>query len=404
MPEPWLDIIGIGEDGEAGLSAKALERLRTAEFIIGGDRHQKLASNKTAERISWPSPFDAMIEKIKGLKGKRLVVLVTGDPLWYSVGARILKAIPAEEIRFHPQLSAFQLAACRMGWSMADIETVTIHGRAASQILPHMAPGVRMIVLTKDSSSPETVAKLLCERGFGQSRMVALAAMGAANEAWFEGIAADWNHEVPDFHVLAIECKGDFDAIWYSRVGGLPDDAFAHDGQLTKRVVRSATLSALGPYPDALLWDVGAGCGSVAIEWMRSSRGARAIAIEKSIDRLAMIEENAVMLGTEKIWIVKGSAPEALKSLEAPDAVFIGGGMTNDGLFDTCWQALKPSGRLVANCVTLEGEAKLAALKKIHGGDLTRIVTQHAEPVGGFSGWKPAMPVTQWVVTKGANE
>ncbi|MEM7067278.1 MAG: precorrin-6y C5,15-methyltransferase (decarboxylating) subunit CbiE [Pseudomonadota bacterium] len=405
MPElktamPWLDIIGIGEDGVDGLSASALASLEAAEVIVGGDRHHTLAPNPTAKRIAWPSPFDAMIDEIRLHKGERIVVLVTGDPLWFSVGARILKAIPREEVRFFPQLSAFQWAACRMGWSLADCETLTIHGRASSQILPHLAPNVKMLVLTKDKTSPQTVADLLCDRGFGKSRMTVLAALGGEREEHFEGFAENWDHEVPDFHTLAVECIADTNGLWYSRAGGLPDDAFVHDGQLTKQVIRSATLSALAPYPDALLWDVGAGCGSIAIEWMRASRGARAIAIEQNGGRTEMIRQNAVELGTEKISIVDGEAPHALADLENPDAVFIGGGLTVDGLFDACWEALRIGGRLVANAVTVESEAKLFELCKLHGGELSRISVQHAEPIGRFKGWKPVMPVTQWVVTK----
>ncbi len=405
MPEqsnhnPWLDVIGVGEDGVEGLSAAALESLAGADVIVGGDRHHTLAPNPTAERIAWPSPFDAMIGEICSHKGKRIVVLVTGDPLWYSVGARILKAIPKEEVRFFPQLSAFQWASCRMGWSLADCETLTIHGRAASQIIPHLAPGVRMLVLTKDASSPATVADMLCERGFGNSKMTVLAALGGDREERFDGVAEAWSHDVPDFHTLAIDCEANPAVKWHSRVGGLPDDAFVHDGQLTKHHIRSVTLAALCPYPDAILWDVGAGCGSVAIEWMRASRGATAIAIEQNTERLEMIRTNSVQLGTEKIVIVEGAAPQALDGLTPPDAVFIGGGLTTDGVFETCWQALRLGGRLVANAVTVESEARLFQLCEKHCGELSRISVQQAEPVGRFKGWKPSMPVTQWMVVK----
>ena len=397
---PWLDIIGIGEDGVDGLTAAALEKLAQAEVIVGGDRHHNLAPNPAAKRIAWPSPFDAMIDEILSHKGSRIVILVTGDPLWYSVGARILKAIPKEEVRFFPQLSAFQWAACRMGWSLADCETLTIHGRAASQVLPHMAPGVRMLVLTKDRTSPEKVADLLSDRGFGKSRMTVLAALGGEREQRFDGHAETWSHDVPDFHTLAVECVAVGDRGWFSRVGGLPDNSFVHDGQLTKRVIRSATLSALAPYPDAVLWDVGSGCGSVAVEWMRASRGAQAIAIEHQPDRAAMIRENSVQLGTEKITIVEGKAPDALAGLATPDAVFIGGGLTADGVFEACWQALRIGGRLVANAVTVESETRLFSLCGKYGGELSRIAVQQAEPVGRFQGWKPLMPVTQWVVIR----
>ena len=396
----WLDIIGIGEDGVDGLSVAAIKKLSQAEVIVGGDRHHTLAPNPTAKRIAWPSPFDAMIDEIKSHQGKKIVVLVTGDPLWYSVGARLLKAIPKEEVCFHPQLSAFQWASSRMGWSLADLETLTIHGRAASQVIPHLAPNVRLLVLTKDKTSPETVAKLLTERGFGKSPITVLAAMGGDREERFDGFAKSWSHEVPDFHTLAIECIADEDAKWHSRSGGLADDAFMHDGQMTKRIVRSTTISALAPYPDALLWDVGAGCGSIAIEWMRAARGAQAVAIEPNDKRLAMIKQNAVQLGVEKIQIVEGKAPEALEGLAEPDAIFIGGGLTSDATFEICWRSLRDGGRLVANAVTVESEAKLFELYGNHGGELSRITVQQAEPVGRFKGWKPFMPVTQWMVVK----
>jgi precorrin-6Y C5,15-methyltransferase (decarboxylating) len=231
-------------------------------------------------------------------------------------------------------------------------------------------------VLTQNADSPLAVAKLLSERGFGESRMTVLAAMGGAREERFDGLAKDWSHNVPDFHTLAIECVADDGAKWYSRSGGLPDEAFVHDGQMTKRIVRSTTLSALAPYPDALLWDVGAGCGSIAIEWMRSSRGASAIAIEPNEKRIAMIKENAVHLGVEKIQIIAGKAPDALEGLEQPDAIFIGGGLTSEETFETCWNALRSGGRLVANAVTVESEMKLFELYEKHSGELSRITVQ----------------------------
>lgn len=400
MSEAWIDIVGIGEDGLTGLGPDALAAVKSAEIIIGGDRHHSLSDAGSAKRVKWPSPFNAMISEIRSYRGKRLVILVTGDPLWYSVGARILKEIPADEIRFHPQLSAFQLAACRVGWSLADCETLTIHGRATSQIVPHVAPRVRLLVLTKDSSSPKAVADTLIKLGYSRSRMSVLAAMGGPGEQRFDGQADNWDVQVPDFHTLAVECIPDENFTLHSRVGGLPDDAFVHDGQMTKSLIRSITLSALAPFPDALLWDVGAGCGSVGVEWMRAARGARAIAIEPKDERLAMIGENAKALGTEKIEIIKGKAPDVLQGLSTPDAVFIGGGLTSEGVFETCWGALRPGGRVVANAVTVQSEARLVELHADYGGTLNRISVSSAEPVGKFHGWKPAMPITQWVAVK----
>jgi precorrin-6Y C5,15-methyltransferase (decarboxylating) len=400
MSKPWMDVIGIGEDGVDGLSAAARTVLEHAEFIIGGDRHHQLAANMSAKRIKWPSPFDAMIEKMKAHRGQRLVVLVTGDPLWYSVGARILKAIPAEEVTFHPQLSAFQWASARMGWSLADCATVTVHGRADSQILPHLAPAARLLVLTQNAETPASLSRMLTERGFGQSRVTVLAALGGEREQRFDGIAADWNQTVPDFHTMAIECVADIGADWHPRTGGLPDSAFISDGQITKQDVRAATLAKLAPYPDAVLWDIGAGCGSVSVEWMRAARSALSVAVEHKTDRIAMIRQNMGNLGAEKMIVVEGRAPDALNDLPQPDAVFIGGGLTSEGLFDAAWSALRPGGRLVANVVTLESEGRLFDLHAEHGGDLVRLSVQKAESVGPYRGWRAAMPVTQWCVTK----
>lgn len=400
MSRPWIDIVGIGENGLSGLSDSAKDVVQRADVIIGGDRHHELSQNITAERLSWPSPFDDLIDDIRSMRGKRLVILVTGDPLWYSVGARISRAIPAEEIRFHPQLSAFQWAAARMGWSLPDCELLTVHGRADSQILPHLAPNIRMLVLTQNRETPASLAAMLTERGFGESRMVVLAALGGPSEQRFDALAKDWALDVPDFHTLAIECVANEDATWHPRTGGLPDNAFVSDGQITKRDIRAITLAKLAPYPDAVLWDIGAGCGSVSIEWMRAARGAISCAVESKPGRIEMIRQNTVALGAEKMEIVEGQAPQALEGLAQPDAIFIGGGLSKVGVFEAAWSSLRPGGRLVANVVTLEGESRLAELQQEFGGEMSRFALQHAQPVGPFRGWKPAMPVTQWWVTK----
>lgn len=396
MTVAWLDIVGIGEDGMAGLSDEARCAVENAEVIIGGDRHHRLSGNVSAERIVWPSPFDALIDRIRSCRGRRLVILVTGDPLWYSVGARITKAIPAGEIRFHPQLSAFQWAACRLGWSLADTETLTVHGRPAEQIVPWFAPEARLLILARDRHSPAQIAKMLCERGYGLSRLTALAALGGRQEQRFEGLAADWSGDVPDFHVLAVECVAGTGVEVWARTG-LPDHAFQHDGKLTKQAVRALTLARLAPVRGGMLWDIGAGCGSIGIEWMRSAPEARAIGIEPRADRRKTAEENAVLLGAPALELVDGRAPEALADLPGPDAVFIGGGISQ-GTVEASLAALKPHGRLVANAVTLESETVLAEMHSLHGGDLTRIATNSLTPIGRFQGWRPAMPVTQWFV------
>jgi precorrin-6Y C5,15-methyltransferase (decarboxylating) len=399
MSAPWLHVVGIGEDGMEGLSPASRAVVEAAEVILGGDRHHRLSDNVTAERIAWPSPFDAMIDTIRGMKGRRAVVLVTGDPLWFSVGARILRAIDPAEVVFHPQLSAFQLAAARLGWSLADVETLTVHGRPPEQMIPFIQPGARLLILTTGAETPTRIAGFLAERGYGASPMTVLAAMGGAREQRFDGTAEGWSQEVPAFNTLAVDCRAGPGAQLLARSPGLPDEVFRSDGTMTKQELRAVTLARLMPMRGALLWDVGAGCGSVGIEWMRAARDARAIGVEPRADRRAMAAENALALGTPRLELRAGEAPEALAGLEPPDAVFIGGGLSWE-VFDVCWQALKPLGRLVANAVTLETEARLLELHAEHGGALARIAVQRAEPVGRRHGWRPAMPVTQWSMVK----
>lgn len=399
MSEPWLHVVGIGEDGMDGLMPATRAIVESAEVILGGDRHHHLSDEIKAERIAWPSPFDAMIATIRDLKGRRAVVLVTGDPLWFSVGARIGRTIPPAEIVFHPQLSAFQLAAARLGWSLADVETLTVHGRPVEQMIAFIQPDARLLILTTGAETPGQIARFLTERGFGQSRMTVLAEMGGPQEARFEGQADDWTHVVPPFNTLAVDCIASPGAALLPRVPGLADDLFESDGTMTKQEVRAVTLARLMPMRGALLWDVGTGCGSVAIEWMRAARYARAVGIEPRADRRAMAAANALALGAPRLDLVAGSAPEALAGLAAPDAIFVGGGVSG-AVFDACWVALRPLGRFVANAVTLESEALLIALHRAHGGDLTRIAVSRAGPVGRMTGWRPLMPVTQWSLVK----
>ena len=268
-----------------------------ADIIVGGDRHHDLADNLTAERLSWPHPFDALIGTIQGLRGRRVVVLATGDPLWFSVGARIGRAINPAEIVYHPQLSAFQLAAARMGWSLPDVETLTVHGRPVEQMIAFIQTGARLLVLTTGEETPSQIARFLTERGFGGSRMTVFAAMGGKDEARFDGLAESWEHVVPAFNTLAVECVAAPDAALLPRVPGLSDDLFQSDGTMTKQEVRAATVAKLMPMRGALLWDIGCGCGSVAIEWMRAARYARAVGIEPRADRRAMAAANALALG-----------------------------------------------------------------------------------------------------------
>ncbi|WP_163847310.1 precorrin-6y C5,15-methyltransferase (decarboxylating) subunit CbiE [Pseudooceanicola aestuarii] len=395
MMDRWLHIVGIGEDGLDGLTPATRAVVEAAEIIVGGERHHGLSDAVRAERLAWPHPFDALVETLLAMKSRRVVVLATGDPLWFSVGARIGRAIPADQITYHPQLSAFQLAAARMGWSMADLETLTVHGRPVEQMIAFIQPDARLLILTTGAETPGRIARFLSARGFGRSRMTVLANMGGAEEARFDGLAESWDHDVPPFNTLAVDCVAAPDAALLPRVPGLADDLFRHDGTMTKREVRAATLARLMPMRGALLWDIGTGCGSVAVEWMRAARYARAIGIEPRADRRQMAAENALALGTPRLELIEGEAPAALVGLERPDAIFIGGGLSV-AAHDAAWEALKPLGRLVVNAVTLESEALLADLHARHGGELVRLSIQRAEPVGPRRGWRAAMPVTQW--------
>jgi precorrin-6Y C5,15-methyltransferase (decarboxylating) len=397
--DPWLHIVGIGEDGVDGLMPATRAVVEAAEVIVGGERHHKLSADVTAERLAWPSPFNALIGMLKGLKGKRVVVLATGDPLWFSVGASIGRQMDPAELVYHPQVGAFQLAAARLGGSMADLETLTVHGRPVEQMIAFIQPSARLLILTTGSETPAKIAAFLTDRGFGKSRMTVLSNMGGADEARFDGVAEAWDHEVPPFNTLAVECIAAPDAALLPRVPGLADELFQNDGTMTKQEVRAATLAKLMPMRGALLWDIGTGCGSVAVEWMRSASYARAIGIEPRADRRALAAANALALGVPKLQLVEGKVPDALVGLPAPDAVFIGGGLSH-ATFEHAWAALRPLGRLVANAVTIESEATLVSLQKKFGGELVKISVERAEAIGPLSGWKPLRPVTQWSLIK----
>lgn len=393
----WLTIVGVGEDGYDGLLARARLAIAEADVIVGSERLLAFLPDSNAERHEWPQPFSAVVERITPLRGRKTVILATGDPLNYGVARKLMTFIPFAEMQIIPQLSAFSLAASRVGWSLPDCDTLTLHGRHAANIEAFIQPDVRLLVLTEDASTIAEVARRLVARGFGKSQIIVLENMGGPRERQ-SSLTAE---TVPpmDFsplNTLAVHCITTPGATMLSRLAGLPDDAFEHDGQLTKREVRAATLAALSPWPDKLLWDVGAGCGSIAIEWMRAARGCEAIAFEHDPERLKMIAANADRLGTPRLKLVAGEAPVTLTGQAAPDAVFIGGGLGIPGVFETSWAALKPGGAMVVNVVTIEGELHLYDLHEKHGGDLVRMDVSHLTHVGRLRALKPRMAVTQW--------
>ncbi len=387
----WLTVVGIGEDGMDGLGTAARAAIADAAVLIGGPRHLAMVPGVPGqERLAWPSPFSA--EPVLARRGRPVCVLASGDPMFWGVGATLARLLPAVEMRVLPAPSAASLAAARLGWPLQEVLVLSATGRPLEQVHRHLHPGARLLVLAGGGGDPARLARLLRDGGFGASRLVVLEHMGGARERRLESSAADWPHaQCAGLLVMAVECQG---GPCRSGLAGLPDDAYRHDGQLTKRDVRAVTLALLAPLPGELLWDVGAGSGSIGIEWMRCHPSCRAIAIEADESRQALIAHNRDALGVPGLHLVAGSAPEALAGLATPDAVFIGGGVTVAGVLETCWQALRPGGRLVANAVTLQSEALLTTWQARIGGTLTRLAVAHAGQLGRFDVWRTAMPVT----------
>jgi precorrin-6B C5,15-methyltransferase / cobalt-precorrin-6B C5,C15-methyltransferase len=401
--KPWLAVVGIGEDGIAGLAPAAQALIETAEVLVGGARHLGMVPDHGAERIRWERPLTVTIDAIAAQRGRRVTVLASGDPMWYGIGVTLSRRFPREEMAIVPQPSAFSLAAARLGWPLADCAAITLHGRPLDTLRLYLAPNRRILILSEDSSTPRLAAELLTGLGWGRSELTVLAHLGGGREAIVADAARSWgDRPVPDLNTVAIACIPEPGARAFPQRAGLPDDAFEHDGQLTKREVRAATLAALASLPGETLWDVGAGCGSIAIEWLREGEGRSAIAIERDPARAAVIARNAAALGVPELRIVVGTAPEALKGLPRPQAIFIGGGIGTAGLLPHAWASLLPCGRLVANVVTTEGEERLLEWHAQRGGVLTRIAVSRAEPVGPHHLWRPLATVTQLAAVKPA--
>ncbi len=396
----WLTLVGIGEDGYAGLGEAARLALSEAHCIVGGARQLALLpADLPGQHELWPSPFS--LEPVLARRGTSVCVLASGDPLFYGVGASLARQLPAEELRVFSAPSSVSLAAARLGWPLQDVTVLSLVARPLAAVQAQVFPGARLLLLSNDGDSAAAVAELLRARGFGLSRLTVLEHLGGASERRIDGLASDWvQTRVADLNLLAVECEAGRDARLLPLTPGLPDDAYQHDGQLTKRDVRAITLARLAPQPGELLWDVGAGCGSIGIEWMRAHSSCRVIAIEADAGRQTHIQHNRDALGVPALQLVAGRAPEALAGLSAPDAIFIGGGVTIPGVLEQCWASLKPGGRLVANAVTIQSEAALVAWREQVGGELTRISVAQAQPLGGFDTWRSALPITLLEVRK----
>ncbi|MFC5994123.1 precorrin-6y C5,15-methyltransferase (decarboxylating) subunit CbiE [Pseudonocardia hispaniensis] len=398
-----VTVVGIGAEGWDGLGGAAREAVTAAEVVLGAPRQLALLpATVAAERVTWPSPMlPALPALFTGLHDRRVCALASGDPMFFGLGATLARLLGPQRLRVLPVPSSAALACARLGWAAEEVETVSVVGRPLAAVRRQLAPGRRILVLSAGADSPAQLAALLVGDGYGPSEMTVLEQLGGPAERRLDGTARHWCHPPGDaLNVVAVSCVADPGVRLLGEVPGLPDEAYESDGQLTKREVRAVTLAHLAPRPGQLLWDVGAGAGSIAIEWMRAHRSCRAVAVESHPERAAALTRNAEALGVPGLQVVTGRAPAALAGLPAPDTVFLGGGVTRDGVLDACWTALGPGGRLVANAVTLEAEGVLAAGQARLGGSLVRLAVQRASPLGGFTAWRPAMPVTIWSVEK----
>jgi precorrin-6Y C5,15-methyltransferase (decarboxylating) len=394
-------VVGIGADGWSGLGDRAREAILAAEEIVGSARQLALLPPTPARTRAWPSPIDPLIDELASRTSGRTCVLASGDPMLHGIGATLSRRMGPERVEVHPHVSAFALACARLGWPAAEVALLSTVARPPAIVARALAPGRRLIVYASGNDGAARVAKVLREGRFGASRFVVLEQLGGQAELVTDTTAEEWGNRPADaLHAVAIECRAVAGTPLRSVVPWLADEAYESDGQLTKRHVRALTLAVLAPLPGQLLWDVGAGSGSVAIEWLRAEPSARAIAVEAREDRAARAALNAHRLGVPELEIRAGRAPGALGGLPDPDAIFLGGGISDPGLIERCWAALRPGGRIVANAVTLEGERALLDARAAHGGELTRIEIGHAEPLGSFTGWRVRLPVVQWSAEK----
>lgn len=407
---PPVAVVGLGADGWEGLGPAPRAAVAAARVLLGAPRQLDLvpAGSTRAQRRPWPSPMAALLDDPAALHALAdaggLCVLASGDPLLHGVGASLASRLDPARLRIHPHVSAVQLACARLGWPLADVELVSAVARPTDVVAAALQPGRRLVVYLSGTDGAARLAATLRDRGAGASRLVVLEDLGAPSERRTDTTAAaHGGRPASTLHLVAVEVRADAGATLHPRTPGLPDDAYAHDGQLTKRDLRALAVCALRPGPGAVLWDVGAGSASVAIEFLRAEATARAVAVERRRDRAVRARENARTLGVpHRLEVVETDAPAGLADLPAPDAVFVGGGVSAPGVLDSAWTALRPGGRLVAHAVTLEAERAVHAARAARGGELTRIALAHADPVGRFEAWRPQMPVTRWSVTREA--
>ncbi|KAF0847145.1 bifunctional cobalt-precorrin-7 (C(5))-methyltransferase/cobalt-precorrin-6B (C(15))-methyltransferase [Nocardia caishijiensis] len=396
-----IRVVGIGADGWAGLGERVKTVVEDSEVVFGSRRQLSLLPNGDFERVPWPTPLlPALPELLARHHDRRLTVLASGDPMFYGIGVTLARLVGPGALDVYPQPSSASLACARLGWPLAETPVVSVVARPLATVLPELADRRRLLVLSENETTPVALAELLRDNGFGASTLTVLEQLGGERERLLTGTADDWPHPPGDpLNLCAVDCVADPDHPRRTRMPGLRDDSFTGDGQLTKAEVRALTVTALAPAPGELLWDVGGGSGTIAIEWCRTHPACRAVTYERLPARREQIAANAHALGVPAV-AVRGAFPEDLTGAPAPDAVFLGGGLTQDGVFDACWQRLRPGGRLVANAVTAESEALLLAWCGRHGGVLRKFQIYRGEPLGGFTAWRPQLPVAQWIVVK----
>lgn len=401
-----VTVVGIGADGWEGLPRSSQELVRQAQVVLGGQGHLEMLPSISAMLEPWPTPLlEGLPRVMSAYADKQIVVIASGDPLVSGIATALIDLLGPDEVEVQPGVSSVSLARARMGWSAESCDVVPVVDGDHDVVRRFLSPGRRLVVLSTDGTSPAAVAEALVDAGFGASRLVVLSHLGSVQERRVERVAADWGREkTPELNIVCVECHtaGATPTVLpaFTTVPGLPDAAFEHDGQVTTRDVRVSALARLAPCPGQMLWDLGAGAGTIAIEWLRSDPRCRAVAVERDDSRIEMIRHNAAKLGVPALVTVHGQVPESLAGLPTPDAIFVGGGATAAGALDRCWAALAPGGRLVVHATNLETEAVVMAHHRRLGGELTRISVETAGPLGGFTGWQPARPVLQWSIAK----
>jgi len=391
-------VVGLSARGWDDLPVRLQNLVERAEVLVGSPRHLALVPLVSGQqRTTLPVPVrEGLVALLGAVDHRRVVVLASGDPLLAGIGTTLVDEVGADQVYIHPAVSSVALARARMGWDAESVEVIRLRGDDVDQIRRQLGPRRRLVVLSRDGGSAAEIAAVLVAAGFGASRLTVLSDLDTDDETRVERTADAWTGAAPALNLVCVECVG---PPTESLAAGVPDDWFDHDGQLTKRDVRASALAHLMPRPGERLWDVGAGAGSVAIEWLRAHPTCRAVALERDQARAKRIDANARRLGVPRLAVVVGEAPAALAGLPAPDAIFVGGGASTQTL-ETCWAALPSGGRLVGHAVTQETEMIISQAWRDHGGVLTRILVEHLEPIGGYHGWKPARAVVQWSGTK----